>query len=101
MKNIPTEDPKHHWSFLNVKDKVHLLTTNKSIRKICIRINLKVPVVIKIKNLKRYKNDESSRKEMIKNLVNSFPNISKLFFTSRIIFGEESLLRLKIMPSLA
>jgi len=24
MKNIPTEDPKHHWSFLNVKDKLVL-----------------------------------------------------------------------------
>lgn len=22
MKNIPTEDPKHHWSFLDVKDKL-------------------------------------------------------------------------------
>lgn len=24
MKNIPTEDPKHHWSFLQVKDKLVL-----------------------------------------------------------------------------
>lgn len=77
------------WSFLEVIDKIHLLETSKSTHNLCIKVNHKVPVVIEINQLKKYINDDNNRRQMLINLVYSFPLISKLVINDdENIFGE-------------
>lgn len=101
------------WLFLKVEDKINLLKTNKLILDLCHRTNSQVPVIIEIKQMmNKYGNNELSRKEMLKNLVHSFPMISKIIIEDKIaIFGlaiqqiynsnilQESLKSLKIILS--
>jgi len=82
------------WLFLGgIKDIVHLMTTSKRTHEICIESNKVVTAIIKISEIHRSGYiTEQERKEMIRNIIQSFPNISKLIINNKtIIFGEESL----------
>ena len=81
------------WLFLEIKDIVYLMRTSKTTREMCIEINKVVTAIIKISEINRLEYKTEQTRKMFRNIIQSFPNISKFIIDDdkKTIFRKELL----------